>query len=118
MNLCGRTATCLELAVAPTSGRHQATIRLHPVGGEASAYLALSLDGRWVCTGRQRLTVLTGIDAALHFLRVLQIDDFRSGERAEDAAACDGSRHCLHLHVRKCLATCPLVARAPRDDAA
>lgn len=82
MNLSGRTATWLELAVKPPWRRHQATIRLHPVGGDASDCLALSLDGRWVCTGRQRLTVIRGIDAALHFLQILQIDDFRSRGRA------------------------------------
>ncbi|WP_211091447.1 hypothetical protein [Pseudothauera rhizosphaerae] len=101
-----RIATWLELAVAPEWRRRSCKVRVHALGEKDSGCYALSMDGRWLCTGDAQLTVFKGLDAALHFLKLVRIEDFEPGEDA-GIAECSGQRFCLCIGRDNHLSSCP-----------
>jgi hypothetical protein len=108
MNMTGKVATWLELAVAPEWRRNRCKIRLHAVGGTNGSCFAISMDERWLCAGSGGVTVFNGLGAALHFLKLLRVEDFEPGESAEDVLPCDGTRFCLCADKRRGLVSCSL----------
>ena len=112
MQMPGRVATWLELAVAPEWRRQHCRVRVHALGGRGSGgCYALSMDGRWLCTGDGRLTVFKGIDAALRFLKVVRVEDFEPGDAPEGGTVCDGQHHCLCVGRDGELGPCPVSCR-------
>ncbi len=108
----GRVATWLELAVAPEWRRQNCKVRIHSLGGKGGGCYALSMDGRWLCTGDARLTVFKGLDSALRFLKVVRIEDFEPGSAPEGGLLTDGQHFCLCVggdeHLSPCPASCSL----------
>lgn len=90
-----KVATWLELAVAPDWRREQCRIRVHAVGPREGTCYAISMNDRWLCAGSGQLTVFHGLSAALHFLKLLRIEDFEPGEATELASIGVQSRYCI-----------------------
>lgn len=111
-----RVATWLELAVAPEWRRQQCAVRIHAMGTEHSGCYALSMDGRWICSGDGRLTVFRGFDAALRFLRALRVEEVERGAALTDDVACDGRHYCLCVGRDDCLAQCADGCRRKKLD--
>lgn len=102
----GRVATWLELAVAPEWRRANCKIRVHAVGQRDGGCYAISMDDRWLCVGTGGLTIFHGLSAALHFLKLLRIDDFEPGETADVAWAGKSERYCLCTDKSRGLLPC------------
>jgi hypothetical protein len=107
MNNSGYAATWLELAVAPEWRKKSCRIRVHAVGGRAGNCFAISMNRRWLCAGSGELTVFCGLGSALHFLKLLRIEDFEPGEPPEESLACDENRCCLCSDASRGLTRCP-----------
>ncbi|AYH43198.1 hypothetical protein [Azoarcus sp. DN11] len=107
----GKVATWLELAVAPDWRRQQCRIRVHMVGPREGACYAISMDGRWLCAGSGELTVFRGLSAALHFLKLLRIEDFEPGEPAGMPAVGTGRHYCMCADKKKGLLPCDCNSR-------
>lgn len=90
-----RNATWLELAVAPDWRRTKSRIRVHAVAGRTNNCYAISMDDRWLCIGSGALTVFRGLSAALHFLKLLRIEDFEPGEMTALSSIHGGNFYCL-----------------------
>lgn len=73
MELSGKMATWLELAVAPDWHRRRSTIKLHPVAGREGRCFVLSMDNRWLCVASGQLTVFRGEEAARRFLQLVHL---------------------------------------------
>ncbi len=102
-----RVATWLELAAAPLLGEGQSKVKLHPVGHKRGGCFAISMDGRWLCAGNGDLTIFKGIEAALHFLKLLRVEAFEPGEAAPHAEVCGHKGHyCLKADRNKGLLPC------------
>jgi len=91
----GKVATWLELAVAPDWRREQCKIKVHAVGPRDGTCYAISMDGRWLCAGSGELTVFHGLSAALHFLKLMRIEDFEPGEPTGMPAVGTGNHYCM-----------------------
>ena len=98
MELEGRNATWLELAVAPLWRLGQTRVRLHALSGGEEGCLGITVDDRWLCANDGRLTVFGCRDSALRFLELLRIDHMEDGEPSELPADC-GCRdvQCMRL---------------------
>lgn len=105
-NFGGKVATWLELAVAPEWRRNDFKVRVHALGSEERQCYALSMNNRWVCSGTGGLTVLHGLKAVHHFLELLHIDQFESGDAADESLADCGQRYCLCTDTRDTLLPC------------
>lgn len=106
MGMIGRVATWLELAAAPQHHSRKGTVRVHPVGGEDGSCFAVSVDGRWVCTGSGEVTVFKGIDAVLHFFEVLHVEAFEPGCGTDENLLCDAAHYCVQCDRRQGLQPC------------
>ncbi len=99
-------ATWLELFVAPEWRKSACKIRVHAVGGRDGNCFAISMDDRWLCAAGGALTVFCGRESALHFLKLLRVDDFESGEPPQNGLRCEGNRCCLSADGAKGLTRC------------
>lgn len=106
METSGDIATWLELVVAPEWRKSSCKIRVHAVGGRDGNCFAISMDDRWLCAAGGALTVFCGLESALHFLKLLRIDDFESGEPPQNGLRCEGNRCCLSADGAKGLTRC------------
>ncbi len=106
MDLSGRVATWLDLALAPSWHKDDTVIRIHSVGTGQTDRFAFSVDGRWLCAGGRRLTLFHGLAAAEHFLELLRVEGFERGEPISEASASDVPRYCLSLHAGSGLIGC------------
>lgn len=102
----GKVATWLELAVAPDWHRERRRIRVHAVGPREGTCYAISMDDRWLCAGSGELTVFHGLSAALHFLKLLRIEDFEPGEATDLPSVGSGQRYCMCTDKNKGLQPC------------
>ena len=100
-------ATWLELVVAPEWRKNSCKIRVHAVGGRDGNCFAISMDERWLCAAGGALTVFCGRASALHFLKLLRIDEFEPGEPPPNGLRCEGNRCCLCADSAKGLTRCP-----------
>ncbi|WP_332675004.1 hypothetical protein [Aromatoleum sp.] len=114
MEASGGIATWLELVVAPEWRKNSCKIRVHAVGGRDGNCFAISMDHRWLCAAGGALTVFCGHASALHFLKLLRIDDFDSGEPPQNGLRCEGNRCCLCADDAKGLTRCPVSRLAHR----
>lgn len=80
MELKGRNATWLELAVAPLWRLGQARVRVHPLHGAGATCVGITVDERWLCANDGRLTVFGCGESASRFLELLRIDHMEEGE--------------------------------------
>jgi len=101
-----KIATWLELAVAPDWRRSRCRIRVHAVAGRGYSCYAISMDDRWLCVGSGELTVFHGLSAALHFLKLLRIEDFEPGETTVLPCVGNGDHYCLCNDRTKGLLPC------------
>lgn len=101
-----KVATWLEIAVAPDWRREKYRIRVHAVGPRESKCYAISMDERWLCAGSGQLTVFHGLSAALHFLKLLRIDDFEPGESTDMPTIGMNNRYCICADRMKGLSSC------------
>lgn len=104
--LGGKVATWLELAVAPEWRRNEFKVRVHALGAAERDCYAISMNDRWVCSGTGGLTVIHGLNAVHHFLELLHIDRFETGEAADESLADCGQRYCLCTDTRNTLLPC------------
>lgn len=104
--LNGRPATWLELAVAPEWRRNEFKVRVHPLAGENGSCYAISMNERWVCSGTGGLTVFNGLDTVRHFLELLHISQFESGDTADLGLAEPAHRYCLCTDKQNVLLQC------------
>ena len=88
MELKGRNATWLELAVAPLWRLGQTRVRVHALEGGHAGCLAITVDERWLCANDGRLTVFGCRESASRFLDLLRIDHMEEGEPSELPADC------------------------------
>lgn len=88
MEIKGRRATWLELALAPLGRIGQAQLQVHALGGGQAGCLALTLDDRWLCANDGRLTVFKGREAVLRFLKLLRIERVQEGDARDLPVAC------------------------------
>ncbi len=107
MGTTQRVATWLELAAAPAMRGRDYKVRVHPVGSNGGRCFAISMDDRWLFDGGGRLTVFKGLGSALHFLKLLQVDDFEPGESCSDSLTGGDGRYCLCTNVKRGLFPCP-----------
>jgi hypothetical protein len=106
MEIAGRVATWLELALVPVRGRDLTRLRVHPVGGRKGGCYAVSMDGRWLCASDVSLTVFRGRVAAERFLEVAGIDEAEPGDPSAPGVRCDGRHLGLCLGRGGCLVGC------------
>ena len=98
MELKGRNATWLELAVAPLWRLGQTRVRVHPLQGGGEGCVGITVDERWLCANDGRLTVFGCRESASRFLDLLRIDHMEEGEPAELPADCGcGGVQCMRL---------------------
>lgn len=98
MDLKGRNATWLELAVAPLWKNKPARVRIHPLKGGGSRCVGISVDERWLCSSDGRLTVFGGRESAARFLDLLHIDYLEDGDAVDLPENCGcGDEQCLCL---------------------
>ena len=90
-----KVATWLELAVAPDWRRNDCRVRIHAVAGRDDNCYTISIDDRWLCVGSGELTVFHGLSAALHFLKLLRVEDFEPGETTPLPSVNSGNYYCL-----------------------
>lgn len=114
MEAAESVATWLELVVAPEWRKRSCKIRVHAVGGRDGNCFAISMDQRWLCAAGGALTVFCGLASALHFLKLLRIEDFEAGEPPENVLQCEGNRCCLCADNARGLTRCPESASARR----
>lgn len=101
MELKGRNATWLELAVAPLWRLGQTRVRIHPLSGGGTCCVGITVDDRWLCANDGRLTVFGDHDSAVRFLELLRIDHMEDGAAADMSADCGcGEVQCLRLGSR------------------
>lgn len=101
MELKGRNATWLELAVAPLWRLGQTQVRIHPLSGGRDCCVGITVDDRWLCANDGRLTVFGCKDSAVRFLELLRIDHMEEGDPAEMTADCGCEKvQCLRLGAR------------------
>ena len=113
MKIEGKVATWLD-TVAATHARHAPVdARLHPVKSEETCSAdperqcyVISVNGRWLCSGNGRVTIVRGLAAAHRFLDLLKVEHFEAGEPAEFEIACNTNAHCMALDKRRGLRTC------------
>ena len=113
VELTGRVATWLELAVAPEWRKARASIKLHVIDGIPESCCALSMDGRWLCTSDGRLTVFRGADAAHRFLKSVNINAVEEGESSSSAPDYLSNAYCLAIGRNDALRACKLKCRQP-----
>ena len=103
MELNGRNATWLELAVAPVWRRGQAKVKVHHLSGGRGQCVGITVDERWLCANDGRLTVFGCRDSAARFLKLLQVDHMEDGSPAAmpgGQCAVQGMVQCLRLGSR------------------
>lgn len=83
MELKGRNATWLELAVAPAWRLGQTRVQLHALSGGQNGCFGITVDERWLCANDGRLTVFDCREAAARFLELLRIDHMEDGAPSE-----------------------------------
>ena len=106
MEIAGRVATWLDLALVPVRGRDRTQLRVHAVGGRKGGCYAVSMDGRWLCASDGSLTVFHGRPAAERFLEVAGVEDAASGDPSTAGVHCDGRHLGLCLGRSGCLTGC------------
>lgn len=106
MDMSGRVATWLELAVAPEWHRQAVNIRVHQVGEAKDQCYTLSMDGRCVCTSNGQLTTFRGRPAVERFLEMVRVDDFEYGDPDPDLRAFPHGHYCLSLDQQNTLCAC------------
>ena len=117
MELNGRKATWLELAVAPLWRLGQAQVRIHALGGGEGRCLGITVDERWLCANDGRLTVFECRASALRFLELLRIEHMEDGSPSDlpIGCHCEGVQ-CMRLGTRG-LSPCEgSKAATPRAD--
>ncbi|MDD2988577.1 MAG: hypothetical protein PHI64_06395 [Zoogloea sp.] len=101
MELKGRNATWLELAVAPLWRLGQTRIRIHTLKGGRDCCMGITVDDRWLCANDGRLTVFDSRDSAIRFLELLRIEHMEEGCPTDLGAHCGtGEVQCLRLGSR------------------
>lgn len=101
MELKGRNATWLELAVAPLWRFGQTRIRIHRLSGGREHCLGIRVDERWLCANDGRLTVFGCRASAVRFLELLRIDQVDDGEASDLLAKCGcDDVQCLRMGAR------------------
>lgn len=116
MELKGRNATWLELAVAPLWRLGQTRVRIHTLSGGQDCCLGITVDERWLCANDGRLTVFACRDSAVRFLELLRIDHVDDGEASDLLASCGcNDVQCLRIGARG-LRACDGAAKARRSD--
>lgn len=101
MELNGRKATWLELAVAPLWRLGRTRICIHRLNGGCDACLGITVDERWLCANDGRLTVFGTRDSALRFLELLRIDHVEDGLPVDLALQCGNPGvQCLRIGNR------------------
>ena len=101
MELKGRNATWLELAVAPLWRLGQTRVRIHTLGGARDCCLGITVDDRWLCANDGRLTVFGSRESATRFLELLRIDHVEDGPPSDLLANCGCEDvQCLRLGSR------------------
>ena len=101
MELKGRNATWLELAVAPLWRLGQTRVRVHTLRGGRENCVGITVDGRWLCANDGRLTVFSGRDSATRFLELLRIEHMEEGAPEDMPMNCScGGAQCLRLGTR------------------
>lgn len=117
MELKGRNATWLELAVAPLWRLGQTRVRIHALSGGQDGCLGITVDERWLCANDGRLTVFACRDSAVRFLELLRIDHVDEGESSDLLASCGcNDVQCLRIGTRG-LRVCDGAAKARRSTA-
>jgi hypothetical protein len=113
MRVQGKVATWLDMVAATHFHHAPVEARLHPISGDQPESLdpenqcyAISVDGRWLCSGNGRITVLRGLKSARRFLDLLKLNGYQPGEPAEFAIDCATSAHCMALDKRRGLRNC------------
>lgn len=106
MNMSGRVATWLELAVAPEWHRQAVHVRVHQVGAGKDECYTLSMDGRCVCTSNGQLTTFRGRPAVERFLEMVRVHDAEVGEPDPDLRAFPRGHYCLSLDRQNTLCPC------------
>ena len=118
MEIKGRRATWLELALSPLGRLGRAQVQMHALGGCPAGCLALTLDDRWLCANDGRLTVFNSRDAMARFLKLLRIERVQEGDARDLPAACrreDVQCMCLGARgLRACDLSSGQAAGAPR----
>ncbi len=98
MELKGRNATWLELAVAPLWRLGQTRFRVHPLQGGGEGCVGITVDERWLCANDGRLTVFGCRESASRFLDLLRVDHMEEGDPSELPAGCGcGGVQCMRL---------------------
>lgn len=101
MELKGRNATWLELAVAPLWRLGQTRVRIHTLKGGRDCCVGITVDERWLCANDGRLTVFGCRDSAIRFLELLRIEHMEEGCPTDMGAHCGGGEvQCLRLGTR------------------
>ncbi|HQX05540.1 MAG TPA: hypothetical protein PKZ19_02045 [Zoogloea sp.] len=101
MELKGRNATWLELAVAPLWRLGQTQVRIHALSGGRDCCVGITVDERWLCANDGRLTVFACRDSAIRFLELLRIEHMEEGLPMDMGASCGcGDVQCLRLGTR------------------
>ncbi|MCA0187814.1 MAG: hypothetical protein LCH90_17825 [Proteobacteria bacterium] len=108
MELKGRNATWLELAVAPLWRLGQTRVRIHSLSGGRECCVGITVDERWLCANDGRLTVFGCRDSAARFLELLRIDHMEDGpdEHLPGSCAHPMGVQCLRLGARGVLQEC------------
>ncbi|KAB2970594.1 hypothetical protein [Zoogloea sp.] len=108
MELKGRNATWLELAVAPLWRLGQTRVRIHSLSGGRECCVGITVDERWLCANDGRLTVFGCRDSATRFLELLRIDHLEEGPEASLPGSCSDPLgvQCLRLGARGVLQEC------------
>ena len=114
MELNGRNATWLELAVAPLWRLGQTRVRVHALTGGSEECVGITVDERWLCSTDGRLTVFRGRQSACRFLDLLRIDHMEDGDPAALPTACGvGGVQCMRLGTAG-LRTCDGLGKSAR----
>ncbi len=101
-----RIAGWLDVAAAHSWHADECKVQIHPVCIKNCTCHAISLDGRWVCSGDGSLTVFRTMDAATHFLDLAHVDAYELGEAAELSAGLSVRTQCVSFRPRSGLGAC------------
>lgn len=113
MEIREKSATWLELAVAPVWRRDKFVVKMHRLLERDEACFVLSVDERWLCSGEGKLTVFRSEAAVDRFLELLGVGSRQNGEPLSDVPDEACGRHCLQMrgeHLAYCVFNDPLAA--------
>lgn len=113
MNIPGKVATWLGTIAAAHFQHHPVAARLHPIAAKArescrpeQQCYAISIDGRWLCSGTGQLTLFKGLASAKRFLTLLRVSNYEAGETAAFSPDCTTRAHCMAYDRRRGLRDC------------